>query len=121
MLRCLIVDDNVDFLDAARELLTSEGFDVVGTATNSVEALRAAQNLQPELILVDVYLGEERGIDLAYRLSSMGPGAPTVILISTYSEQDLGELVAAGPATGFLTKGKLSGASIRSILGLGDG
>ena len=90
-LRCLIVDDNVDFLDAAREPSPRvRVLDVVGTATNSVEALRAAQNLQPELILVDVYLGEERGIDLAYRLSSMGPGAPTVILISTYSEQDLG-------------------------------
>ncbi len=122
MIRCLIVDDNVEFLNAARELLTNEGFDVVGMVGTSAEALSAVRKLQPDVVLVDVYLGDESGFDLTNQLSvDMSPDAPAVILISTYSEQDLAELVAVSPAAGFMSKGSLSGASIRAILGLGAG
>lgn len=121
-IRCLIVDDNLDFLEAARELLEREGFEIVGLASTSADAIAAARRLQPNVILVDVYLGDESGLELASQLSNFaGPDGPAVILISTYAEQDLAELLAVSPAAGFLTKGQLSGASIRSKLGLGDG
>src|SRR5258706_10511389 len=44
-IRCLIVDDNQPFLDAARMLLEREGVAVVGIATTSAEALRLEQEL----------------------------------------------------------------------------
>ena len=122
VIRCLIVDDNRGFLEAARELLEGEGFDVVGLAGTSAEAMAAARDLEPDLVLVDLYLGRESGFELARQLAQIAaPGGPAVILISTYAERDLAELVSESPAVGFLAKGELSGASIRSLLGLEDG
>lgn len=122
MIRCLIVDDNQDFLEAARELLTSEGLEIVGLASTSAQAVSAAESLQPDLVLVDVHLGDESGFALARQLTDLsGSSGPVVILISTYAESDVAELVAESVAVGFLTKGELSGASVRSLLGLREG
>jgi DNA-binding NarL/FixJ family response regulator len=112
-LRCLIVDDNAPFLAAARDLLEREGITVVGVAATSAEAIALVDNLRPDAVLVDIDLGEENGFDLAGRL------AATVILISTYTETDVGELVAASPAVGFLSKSQLSGRAIRTLLANG--
>ena len=60
-IRCLIVDDNQPFLDAARLLLEREGLAVVGTATTGAQALRLEEELRPEVVLVDIRLGEESG------------------------------------------------------------
>ncbi len=117
-LRCVIVDDNSAFLQAAQELLEREGFEVVGLANTSAEAIAVVDDLEPDLVLVDFYLGGENGLDLARALSERaGPLGPSIILISTYANDDLAELTATGPPVGFLTKGELSGVSIRSLLG----
>jgi two-component system, NarL family, nitrate/nitrite response regulator NarL len=112
-LRCLIVDDNGSFLGAARELLEREGVDVVAVASSSSEALAQAEALRPDVVLVDVMLGEESGIDLAGRLAEMGR---RVVLISTHAESDVEDLVAGSPAAGFLPKSELSAAALRRIL-----
>lgn len=120
-LRCLIVDDNVDFLQAARDLLERDGLEVVAVATTGDEAMACAAEVRPHMILVDLYLANESGFDLAQRLSdAAGPAPSPIVLISTYAERDLEELVTASPAVGFLSKGELSGTAIRSALGLED-
>jgi DNA-binding NarL/FixJ family response regulator len=116
MLRCLIVDDSPRFLDAARGLLEGQGVMVVGQASSSAEALRRAEELCPDVTLLDIDLGGESGLELARRLQDQdGPAAP-VILISTHAEQDYAELIAASPAIGFLPKTALSAAAIRELL-----
>jgi CheY-like chemotaxis protein len=120
-LRCLIVDDNVDFLDAASELLGREGVNVVGTAATSKEAVQRAADLQPEVTLVDIYLGHESGFELARRLADdANKNHSAVILISTYAEGDLDEVIAASPADGFLSKSELSGYALYRLLGRTD-
>jgi CheY-like chemotaxis protein len=57
----LIVDDNPLFLEAARDLLEREGQHVVGVAATSAEALQRAEELRPEVVLVDIMLGSESG------------------------------------------------------------
>jgi CheY-like chemotaxis protein len=119
-LRCLLVDDNSDFLEAARELLECEGFEVVGAVRTGSEAKATAAALQPDVILLDLYLGDESGFDVARQLVDAGqPPYPAIILISTYAEADLADLVAESPAVGFLSKACLSRTAIRSTLGLG--
>jgi DNA-binding NarL/FixJ family response regulator len=105
-IRCLIVDDNQPFLDAARLLLEREGVAVAGVATTSAEALRLEVELRPDVVLVDIRLGEESGFDLARRLHS------TVILISTHSQSEYAEEIAASPAAGFIPKAHLSGSAV---------
>jgi DNA-binding NarL/FixJ family response regulator len=112
-----IVDDNTLFLAAARGLLEREGMRVVGVASTSAEGLRRAEELAPDVVLVDLMLGGESGFDLARRLVEGDRGAMTaVILISTHSQLDFAELIAESPAAGFLPKSELSADGIRRIL-----
>jgi CheY-like chemotaxis protein len=118
-LRCLIVDDNADFRIAARDLLTRQGISVVGLASTGSEALRRADELRPDVALVD--------IDLGFDVARLLVGAPhleplPVVLISTYAEKDFVDLIAASPAVGFVAKSELSGKAISDILEVaGDG
>ena len=117
-LRCLLVDDNDAFLEAARILLQREGVTVVGVATSIAEGVREARALRPDVILVDIGLGNESGFDLARLLARDGHrGRPEVILISARAETDYAELIAESPAAGFLTKAELSAWGIGQILG----
>lgn len=117
--RCVIVDDNCDFLDAATRLLEHQGISVVAAATSSAEGLQCVEDMQPDVTLVDIDLGEESGFELVEQLhrNGFGAGIPT-ILISTHAEEDFAELVAASPALAFIPKSALSGAAIRNVLGL---
>ncbi len=118
-LRCLLVDDNEAFLQAASLLLEREGVLVAGVASSVAGALRQARALRPDIILVDIGLGEESGFELARLLARDGPGAPGagVILISTGAEADYRELIAESPVAGFLPKSELSARGISRILG----
>lgn len=110
-LRCLLVDDNSQFLAAARDLLEREGLTVVGVAGHIAEAVGQAADLGPDVALVDINLGGESGFDLAERL------VPTpVIMISTHSGDDYVDLVEESPAIGFLAKTALSATAVRNLL-----
>jgi DNA-binding NarL/FixJ family response regulator len=116
-LRCLIVDDSRLYLDAARALLEREGIDVAGVASKAADALRQAEALQPDVILVDIVLGEESGLDLVRRLSEDGvAGGAALILISTHTEADFSALIEESPAAGFIPKPELSAEAIRRTL-----
>jgi DNA-binding NarL/FixJ family response regulator len=116
-MRSLIVDDNEPFLEAARLLLEREGLIVAGVASTSAEALRLTRELRPDIVLVDISLGEESGFDLAQSLVEGDPGyRPAVVLISTLAEEDVADLIAASPAAGFLPKAELSASAIRRIV-----
>jgi CheY-like chemotaxis protein len=110
-IRCLIVDDNQPFLDAARLLLERKGVPVVGVATTSAEALRLEEQLRPDVVLVDIQLGDESGFDLARRLSG------TVVLISTHAQSEYAEEIAASRAAGFIPKAQLSASAVLRLSG----
>jgi DNA-binding NarL/FixJ family response regulator len=117
-IRCLLVDDSDAFLACARVLLEREGVKVVGVASNSAKALKQARALQPDLILVDVGLGDESGFDLARLLAQDGQFRDAaVILISARAESDYAELTAESTAAGFLVKSELSAGAIDRVLG----
>ena len=104
-------------MDAARGLLEYQGVTVVGVASNSAEALRRAEELRPDVTLVDVDLGGESGLELARRLDgAAGVARAAVILISTHAEQDYAELIATSPAIGFLSKAGISADAIEELL-----
>ena len=113
--RCLIVDDNRRFLRAARTLLEREGLTISGVAVTSADALRQAAALRPDVVLVDVALGDESGFELTRRLVA-DDGHRAVILISTRSQAELAEAIGLSPAAGFLAKSELCADAIRSLL-----
>jgi DNA-binding NarL/FixJ family response regulator len=114
--RCLIVDDSANFRDAASSMLEHAGIEVVGVASNGADALAQFTELRPDVTLVDVDLGMESGFDLVVELSQATRPAPPLILISTHSEQDFADMIAASPAIGFLPKFALSPDAIRNLV-----
>jgi CheY-like chemotaxis protein len=116
-LRCVVVDDSAAFVATARSLLEREGMTVLGAAANGADALRLVAELRPDVLLVDIDLGRESGLELARRIArSAGAAAPPVILISTYAAEDYAELIADSPAVGYLPKATLSATAIRRLL-----
>jgi DNA-binding NarL/FixJ family response regulator len=116
-LHLLLVDDNEAFLRAASALLQREGVTVAGVASTTSDALRQARALRPDVILVDIGLGDESGFDLARLLAGDEEvGVPEVIMISTRAETDYAELIAESPVAGFLAKSDLSSLGIDRIL-----
>jgi len=114
--RCLIVDDSADFRDAASAMLERAGISVV-KASNSAEALKYYEDFHPDVALVDIDLGGEDGFALAEQLDRVSsPSALAVILVSTYAESDLAEMIDASPAVGFLQKFSLSPDAIRDLV-----
>ena len=113
--RCVIVDDNSLFLEGAVDLLTREGLDVVGVASDGAEAIRLVTELRPDVMLVDINLGDEDGFELAQRVHAVSP-ASKVILVSTHAEEDLAHLIEQSPALGFIAKTRLSAQAIRDTL-----
>ena len=114
--RVLVVDDSRPFLEAARDTLERESVAVVGLASSAADALAEAARLRPDVLLVDVHLGPESGVYLV-RLVAQEPAlaAVTLILMSSYREEDLGGLVTVTPAAGFVTKLDLSAREIERI------
>ena len=115
-MRCVIVDDNSLFLEGAVDLLTREGLDVVGVASDSAGAIRLVTELRPDVTLVDIDLGDEDGFELAQQLSDISAASSKVILVSTHAEEDLAHLIEASPALGFVSKARLSAQAIRGLL-----
>jgi DNA-binding NarL/FixJ family response regulator len=118
-LRVLIVDDSPHFLDAARKVLEGEGLTVVGCASAGAGALQLTHELKPDVVLVDVDLGDESGFDLAERFETTAKAR--VIMISVYPEAELTDLLVASPAAGFVAKSELSAGAIRKVLGCDAG
>ncbi len=115
-MRCLIVDDSADFVDAARGLLERDGIVVVGVASSGTEALARFEELRPDVTLVDIDLGGESGFDVVDQLDRTAASWPSsLILTSTHSLQDFADMVAASPALGFLSKSALSADAVRDL------
>jgi DNA-binding NarL/FixJ family response regulator len=115
-LRCLLVDDNDAFLKAASVLLEREGVTIAGVASTISDALQQIDALQPDVILIDIALGDESGFDLARCVARNGSSA-TVIMISTRGGADYADLIADSPAVGFLAKSQLSARGISRLHG----
>jgi DNA-binding NarL/FixJ family response regulator len=108
----LIVDDHAGFRLRARRLLEAEGWDVVGEAGNGAEAVRAAADLQPEVVLLDVHLPDANGLDVAGELS----GDTFVVLTSSRDASDFADRLPSTGACGFVAKAELSGAALNALL-----
>ena len=108
----LIVDDHPSFRASARMLLEAEGFDVVGEANDGLSALRAVEELRPDVVLLDVQLPDIDGREVAVRLSANG-SAPAIVLTSSRDLEDIGVLTGVH---GFIPKSELSGAALEALL-----
>jgi NarL family two-component system response regulator LiaR len=103
-LRVLIVDDHPVVRQGLAALIaTSPEFQVAGTAATGPEAVAAARGLQPDLVLLDLILGQENGVQVLPRILAAAP-ATRVLVLTSYTDADLVEPALRAGAAGYLLK-----------------
>ena len=110
----LIVDDSAQFCALAAELLTGQGFEVLGLAADGAQALAAVDRLCPEGILLDVNLPGPDGFAVAASLAAACPRTPIVLTSAGVAHVPAGVLAACAAAA-FVPKQELVTADFRSL------
>jgi|SRR5689334_11811015 len=102
-MRILIADDHALFRNGLRSLLESQGHEIVAEAANGKQAVALAEQLRPELVLMDVSMPELDGIAATKELAGRHPDVRVVVLTASEHEETLFEAIKAG-AQGYLLK-----------------
>ena len=103
-IRVLVADDHMVVRSGIRHVLESEaGFEVVGEAASGAEALSLAAELHPDVVVLDISMPDESGLQVAARLRA-GSDSPRVLILSMHDNAEyVLESVRAG-AHGYLLK-----------------
>jgi DNA-binding NarL/FixJ family response regulator len=100
----LVVDDSPAFLRAFCAFLQQQpNLKVVATARDGREALKLAQSLQPELVLLDVQMPGMNGVEAARQLGSQCP-AMCVVMVTAFDEPELRQACLKCGVRGFIHK-----------------
>ncbi len=103
-IRVLLADDHSIVREGLESMLKdSEEFEVVGSAKDGVEAVKAASELSPDVIVMDVMMPKKDGVEACREIMESAPGVRVVMLTASTEEAAVIEAVAAG-ATGYLQK-----------------
>ena len=104
MHRILVVDDHARWRRVIRSLLAnSPQWQVVGEAADALDAIRHADALRPDLILLDVELGARNGIDAAREIVAADPDAK-ILFVSAHRSWDIAGAALTTGARGYLLK-----------------
>jgi two-component system NarL family response regulator len=103
MKRLLVVDDVPLFRAGLASALRDAGFEVVAEAGSAEAAVTAAEEHQPDLVLLDILMPGTSGLEVVEKISAVAPSASVVLLTASESEEDLLVGVKAG-ARGYVTK-----------------
>ena len=102
--KVMVVDDHPIMRNGLRDALGDEpDFEVVGLASDGVEAVRTAQSVEPDVIVMDVIMPGKDGVDACREIMDLLPDTKVLMLTASTREDAVVEAVAAG-ATGYLQK-----------------
>ncbi|MBC3917799.1 response regulator [Undibacterium sp. CY18W] len=94
--KILLVDDNDVTREVLRVILRSEGYDVVGEATDGSTGLEMAVKLKPHLIMLDVVMPKISGIEILPRLKELVPTACVLMVTANKDQATIAEAVKTG-------------------------
>jgi two-component system response regulator NreC len=94
--RVLLADDHPVFRQGLRALLEREKFDVVGEASDGLEAIAAAERLQPQVVVIDLAMPSLNGVDAVREIVKRVPRAKAVLLTMHTEEYHVLEALRAG-------------------------
>ena len=99
----MLADDHRMLREGLRRSMTDQGFDVVGEARDGDEAIRLAEELMPEVILMDVTMPEVDGVEATRQIRAQFPEIRIVMLTMHADQEVLAAAIRAG-ASGYLVK-----------------
>ncbi|GAB2979410.1 response regulator transcription factor [Amycolatopsis acidiphila] len=103
MISVMVVDDHPIWRDGVARDLSENGFDVRATAPDGVAAVRIANTVRPDVVLMDINLGETSGVDATREITMALPETRVLVLSASGEHSDVLEAVKAG-ASGYLVK-----------------
>ena len=102
--RILLVDDHPIVREGLRNVLQRKpGWEVVGEASNGVEALEKAESLHPDVIVLDITMPKMNGLEVCRVLRKSSPGPEVLFVTQHDSPQMMREALGAG-AKGYVVK-----------------
>lgn len=119
-MRVLLADDHPLFRDGLATLLRARGMEVVGEASNGLEAVEKARALKPDLILMDVNMPQMGGLEATRLIKTERPETKIVILTVSDDDENLFEAIKSG-AQGYLLKSLQSQAFFELLNGVAQG
>ena len=102
--RVLLADDNSAVLQLVSQLLENH-FEMVGALHDGAAVLRDWPGLCPDVIVLDVAMGEPNGIDVAHRLRHSGCHA-SIVFLTVYDDPEFVSAAMAAGASGYVTKSR---------------
>lgn len=117
--RLLLADDHTILVEGLKALLAPE-FEVVATATDGREVLKAAKMHQPDLILLDISMPGLNGIEAARRLKQANPGAKLIIL-TMHADLSFVRAAFEAGATGYVLKQSAATELVTALHDVGSG
>jgi len=103
MARVLIADDASFMRQMIREIIEPEGYEVVGEATNGIEAVEQFEELSPDVVTMDIVMPKRSGIDAVKSILASHPDAQVVMCSALGQETLAMEALQAG-AKDFIVK-----------------
>ncbi|MGV7210728.1 response regulator transcription factor [Oxalobacteraceae bacterium A2-2] len=98
-MKVMLVDDHALVRAGIRSLIEQVGdFEVIGEAAGTAEALALVERLKPEMVVTDVAMGQENGLDLLREVRARNPDIPVAILSMHASEELVSEALRLGAA-----------------------
>jgi two-component system nitrate/nitrite response regulator NarL len=120
MTRVLIVEDHALFADAIKSCLSDQGMQITGICSSGEQALEAVRRDPPDLVLVDVRLAGESGLEVGRKILEELPGVLVVALTALNDPQIARQAVRLG-FRGYITKDLPIRQFVRSIQSVLDG
>lgn len=99
----MVVDDHPLWRDGVARDLAERGFEVVATAGDAASAVRIARAVRPDVVLMDLNLGETTGVEATTMITGALEGTRVLVLSASGEHSDVLEAVKAG-ASGYLVK-----------------
>jgi two-component system nitrate/nitrite response regulator NarL len=118
--RILLVDDHPLTREALASLLAQHDFDIVGEASDGGEAIELAEQLHPELVLLDLSMPGMGGLEALPKLRAAAPDCEVVVLTASGTEENLLAAIRAG-AAGYLLKSEPPGRIVEFLRGAANG